>query len=68
MCYYLGIKCIEAILTKGSDYMHKKKEIKLARAYVPYQPYVRLYPLPEALMKGTIFPNLYQPYIEKKTY
>ncbi|MFZ7104835.1 MAG: spore coat associated protein CotJA [Peptococcaceae bacterium] len=46
--------------------MQRRKELKLARAYVPYQPYVRLFPLPEALMKGTIFPNLYQPYIEPK--
>jgi len=48
--------------------MPMKRDMQLARAYVPYQPYVRLYPLPEALMKGTIFPNLYQPYVEKKFY
>lgn len=41
-----------------------KKERILARAYIPYQPYVRLYSPAEALMKGTIFPNLYQPYKE----
>jgi len=45
-----------------------KRDMKLARAYVPYQPYVRLYPLQEALMKGTIFPNLYQPYVGKKLH
>lgn len=49
--------------------MQRKRELQLARAYVPYQPYVRLYPLSEALKKGTIFPNLYQPYIHgKKVY
>lgn len=40
--------------------------MQLARAYVPRQPYTRLFPLPEALMKGTIFPNLFQPYMEQK--
>jgi len=39
-----------------------KKGLQLARAYVPYQPYIGLYPLGEALIKGTIFPNLYIPY------
>ncbi len=38
---------------------------ELARAYIPRQPYVRLFPLREALMRGTIFPNLYMPYREK---
>ncbi|AOY78333.1 hypothetical protein BJL90_10640 [Clostridium formicaceticum] len=37
----------------------------LAHAYVPYQTYVNAFPLTEALMKGTLFPELYQPYIEK---
>ena len=39
--------------------MSKKK---LARAYVPRQPYVMPYPFPEGLKKGTIFPNLDLPY------
>ena len=49
--------------------MIPNKDAKLARAYVPLQPYVpsaRWFPLPDALRKGTIFPNLYQPYVEKK--
>jgi len=42
--------------------MYMPKDIKLARAYVPNQPYERLFPLDEALKKGTLFANLYQPY------
>jgi hypothetical protein len=38
--------------------------MRLARAYIPAQPYTALYPLPEGLRKGTIFPNLYYPYME----
>ncbi|WP_089612243.1 spore coat associated protein CotJA [Dehalobacterium formicoaceticum] len=39
--------------------------IRLAQAWVPHQPYECLFPLNEALIKGTIFPNLYQPYKKK---
>ncbi len=35
---------------------------ELATAYVPYQQLDKLYPLCEALMKGTLFPELYRPY------
>ncbi|HHW67296.1 MAG TPA: spore coat associated protein CotJA [Epulopiscium sp.] len=45
--------------------MYMPKDVKLARAYVPDQPYERLFPLNEALMKGTLFANLYQPYNRK---
>ena len=41
-------------------------EIQLARAYIPDQPYDRLFPLNEALNKGTLFPNLYQPYMKNR--
>jgi hypothetical protein len=37
-------------------------DMKLARAYVPDMPYIGLLPLNEALMKGTIFPNLAIPF------
>lgn len=37
-------------------------EMQLARAYVPDQPYIGLMPLNEALLKGTIFPNLAIPF------
>lgn len=41
---------------------------ELARPYIINQPFTKIYPLEEALMRGTIFPDLYKPYIstEKK--
>lgn len=39
--------------------------VMMARAYVPYQTYMQAYPLTEAIFRGTLFPELYQPYIEK---
>lgn len=45
--------------------MLSPNEMKLAEAYVPIQPYERLYPLAEGWDKGTIFPSLYRPYIEE---
>lgn len=39
---------------------------RLARAYVPMQPYIGLLPLNIALKKGTIFPNLVMPFPENK--
>lgn len=42
------------------------KNVKLARAYVPYQKLCKLlYPI-EALKYGTAFPELYSPYDVKK--
>ncbi|WP_243447847.1 spore coat associated protein CotJA [Clostridium tetani] len=41
------------------------KNCKLTRAYIPHQPYGKLFPLNEALKKGTLFANLYIPYPEK---
>ena len=38
---------------------------RLAEAYVPYQYYTHTYPIFEALDKGTLFPELYRPYVEK---
>ena len=35
---------------------------RLARAYVPFQVYQSSFSLAEALDKGTLFPDLYQPY------
>ncbi|MFZ5649469.1 MAG: spore coat associated protein CotJA [Bacillota bacterium] len=37
--------------------------MELARAYVPYQRYGPTYPPREALEKGTLFPDLYRPYL-----
>ena len=39
---------------------------RLARAYVPMQPYIGLLPLNIALKKGTIFPNLVIPFPENE--
>jgi hypothetical protein len=41
-------------------------EFELATAYVPYQVMNRIYEPMKALMKGTIFPELYRPYEKKK--
>jgi hypothetical protein len=43
----------------------KMISMQLARAYVPDQPYSGLFPLDEALKKGTLFPNLAFPYAVK---
>lgn len=37
-------------------------KLRLATAYVPWQRYGRLFSPREALMRGTLFPDLYQPY------
>jgi len=41
------------------------ENLSLARVYVVSQPYVGMVPLSEGLKRGSIFPNLYQPYITK---
>ncbi|HBY20845.1 MAG: hypothetical protein A2Y24_06470 [Clostridiales bacterium GWE2_32_10] len=41
------------------------EHIRLPKVYVVNQPYIDRFPLPEALKKGTIFPNLYDPYMAK---
>lgn len=38
------------------------KDVRLARAYVPYQKFCTLFPPIEALQKGTAFPELFSPY------
>lgn len=37
-------------------------ELKLAEAYVKDQPYVGMVTLTEGFSRGSIFPNLYDPY------
>lgn len=37
--------------------------MRLARAYVPFQVFSEAYPLDVALMRGTLFPELYDPYV-----
>lgn len=41
-------------------------EFKLAEAYVPYQAFQKVYEPMRGLMKGTIFPELYRPYVKTK--
>lgn len=40
--------------------------VRLARAYVPFQKLCNLYTPEEALDKGTVFPELYFPYFKKE--
>ncbi len=39
---------------------------QLARAYVPFQIMNKVYTPREALCKGTLFPELYMPYVEER--
>lgn len=39
---------------------------ELAQAYVPFQYFTKSFPPAEALMRGTLFPELYKPYDEKR--
>lgn len=41
-------------------------QFKLARAYIPYQVFEKVYEPMKGLMRGTIFPELYEPYPKKK--
>lgn len=38
------------------------KDVKLARAYVPFQRLCSTYPAVRALCRGTLFPELFSPY------
>lgn len=46
----------------NKDDSKEEPEIRLATAYIPNQPYVGLVPLQEGFHRGSMFPNLYQPY------
>jgi len=41
-------------------------EFKLAVAYIPYQVLQKVYEPMKGLMRGTIFPELYRPYVKMK--
>jgi hypothetical protein len=41
-------------------------KMRLARAYIPFQRYGRLWSPAEGLARGTIFPDLYSPYVAKE--
>lgn len=47
------------------DYYDRNKGMQLARAYVPFQRLNQVFDPKEALMKGTLFPELYMPYKRK---
>lgn len=49
---------------KGENMVMGKWE--LARPYIMSQPYTNLYSLQEALKRGTLFADLYKPYINKE--
>lgn len=55
-------KCIEEECGKPMP------TLNLAEAFVKYQPYVGIVPLKEGLKRGSMFPNLYQPYDRLKKY
>ncbi|NLC77056.1 MAG: spore coat associated protein CotJA [Clostridia bacterium] len=46
----------------GPGPIGRPPQMRLARAYVPWQRYGRTFSPREALMKGTLFPDLYFPY------
>ena len=50
---------------KGDYYSNVGREKDLARAYIPFQIMNQVYSPKEALEKGTLFPELYRPYIVK---
>ena len=45
---------------------HECNTMMLAHSYVPWQNYTRAFSPQEALMKGTLFPELYGPYMPPK--
>ncbi|KGM96570.1 hypothetical protein Z968_05900 [Clostridium novyi A str. 4552] len=42
--------------------MLQEREMDLARVYFKSQPFVGIFPVDEAMYKGTVFPNLYAAY------
>lgn len=55
-------KCMESNCIPYEEYI---KVDKLARAYVPFQKLCSIYDKDEAMIKGTIFPELARPYCQK---
>ncbi|MDF2839565.1 MAG: hypothetical protein K0Q99_336 [Clostridia bacterium] len=56
----------EMIVTTEVQIPVMPKEFELATAYVPYQVMQKIFEPKKALMKGTIFPELYRPYVKQK--
>jgi hypothetical protein len=57
--YY--VKDNEPMGYANESYVENIKNAKLARAYVPYQVWGKVYSPDECLKKGTAFPELYYP-------
>ena len=56
--YYDDNKCraLNASMTA------KTPQMQFAQAYVPFQAFNEIFPPDKAVMHGTVFPELYQPY------
>ncbi len=57
--------CNECIDKECIPYEEYIKVVKLARAYVPFQKLCSIYDDEEAMIKGTIFPELARPYCKE---
>ena len=51
--------------TGGGNIMLKTPQMQYAQAYVPFQRFESIFPPEKALMHGTVFPELFQPYQKK---
>lgn len=56
----------EGLVSNEYSIPYMGPQFKLARAYIPYQVFGKAYEPMKALMRGTIFPELYEPYPKKK--
>ncbi|GFN36875.1 spore coat associated protein CotJA [Tepidimicrobium xylanilyticum] len=48
------------------DYYERGREKQLARVYIPFQIMNQVFSPSEALMRGTLFPELYMPYRKER--
>lgn len=64
MCGYPGET--EGIVSAEYSIPYMGPQFKLARAYIPYQVFGKVYEPMKALMRGTIFPELYGAYPKKE--
>lgn len=58
----------EGIVSNEYSIPHMGPQFKLARAYIPYQVFGKVYEPMKALMRGTIFPELYETYPKKERF
>lgn len=50
------------VLNADGKPMMKTPQMQYAQAYVPFQTFGEVFPPEKALMHGTVFPELFQPY------